>query len=85
LLQEVVHRLGQDAVEVIFRQTLQVHANRHSPLQLWQEVRGLHGVKRPGSDEEDELGVDIPTLGVDNGTLDDGQEVSLDTCMCDDE
>lgn len=46
-------------------------------LQLRQHIAGLARVKRPGSDEEDEAGVDIAVPRRHAGPLDHGQQIAL--------
>ena len=56
---------------------LQLDANRQTPLQLRQQIRGLRDVEGARRDEEHVVGLHRPMLGVDGGALDEGQEVAL--------
>jgi hypothetical protein len=53
LYQQRVLRLFENPNEVLFLQALQLDADRETPLELGNQVRGLGDVERAGRDEQD--------------------------------
>jgi len=60
LSDEVGGRLGQDPVQVVLRQALELHADRQAPLELGQQVRRLAGVERARGNEQNVVRVHVP-------------------------
>ena len=77
LLDERVLRLGEDALEVLLAQALELDADRETPLELGDEVGGLRHVKRARRDEEHVVGLHRAVFRRDLRALDDGQDVAL--------
>jgi hypothetical protein len=71
LLHEGRLRLGEDAVEVVGAERVQLHADRKTALELRDQVRRFGNVKSAGRDKEDVFGLHHAVLGVDQGPLDD--------------
>src|SRR5262249_19194875 len=83
LLDEARLRLGQDALEVIARERLQLDADGEATLQLGKKVGGLREVKGARGDEKDVVGLDRAVLGRNRRALDQRQEVALHALAAD--
>jgi hypothetical protein len=68
---------GQDGLEVVHRQRLQLHADREAALQFGNQVAGLGQVEGAAGDEQDVVGLDHAVLGVHGGALHQRQQVAL--------
>ena len=77
LLDQGVLRLGQDALEILLAQRLELDANREAALELRDEVGRLRHVEGAGCDEEDVVRADRAVLRRDLRALDDWQDVTL--------
>ena len=80
---ERVVRLGEDRLEVLAGERLQIDAHREAALQLRDEVGDLRHVERARGDEEHVVRLDDAVLGVDRAALDDGQDVALHALAAD--
>src|SRR5690606_27093274 len=72
-----VLRLGQHAVEVLFGERGQLHADGQAALQLRKQVRRLDRVESAAADEQNVVGVDVAVLGGHGGSLQQRQQVAL--------
>src|SRR5271157_1082106 len=70
-------RLAEDPGEVVAGQVVHLDANREPALELGHKVRGLGAMEGAGGHEQDVIGLDRAVLGVDRGSLDDRQQITL--------
>ena len=77
LLGERGMRLGEDALEIVRTEGLELHADRQAALQLGNQVARLAQVEGAGGDEQDVVGLDHAQLGVHRAALDQRQQVAL--------
>jgi len=78
LLGQRVLRLGENSLEILSRERVQLDADRKASLQLRNQVRRLAHVKRAGGDEQHVIGFDLAVLRVDRTAFDDRKNVALD-------
>mmetsp|Transcript_25445 Transcript_25445/g.61540 ORF Transcript_25445/g.61540 Transcript_25445/m.61540 type:complete len:333 (+) Transcript_25445:553-1551(+) len=71
--------LCQNSLKILLRQSLELHTNRQSALQLGKHIRGLDGRERSGADEQDVIRLDVAVLGRNLASFDDGQQIPLYT------
>ena len=69
--------LGENTLEVIGRQGVELDANRQSALQLRDEVRWLRQMKRARCDEQDVIGLDHAVLRRNGAAFDQRQQIAL--------
>src|SRR5690554_3947579 len=70
-------RLGQDALEVVRGQRLQLYPDRQTALQFRNQVRRLGQVERARGDEQNVIGTHGTILGAYGAALDQRQQVTL--------
>ena len=71
LLDQGILRLGQDRLEILCGQRIELHANREAPLQFRNQVRRLADVECTRSDEQHVIGFHRAVFGVHGRAFDD--------------
>ena len=70
-------RLGQDALEVVGGQRLQLNADRQTPLQFRDQIGWAGHLECAGGDKQDVVGLDHPMFGGDGAAFHQRQQVAL--------
>ena len=78
LLDQAGLGLGQDALEVLARQRLQLHADGQTPLELGQEIGGFRLMEGARGNEQDVVGFDRAVLGRNGRAFEQRQQIALD-------
>ena len=68
---------GQDRLEILGGQRVQLHANRKAALEFGDQIRGFALVECARGDEQDVVGLDRAVFGRHGAAFDDGQDVAL--------